>query len=244
MHRVKWDVSKAREESVDFPATTFQILIAKKAEFDSGDLSEVLNRDLRTSPRGKELVKGIDIILRSQSMASSMMSTRTHFFDVPMPMGDFALRQVIHGHVQELKVADGQLLLNVDVASYSFFICETVSAYTSKLFGLVLDACTHLPDRALGHLGFQLRGVRVETWHLPGPKGAIRARRYTILGPVRESAASKMIDFRHDRGVDCISVETFFWRKYGIRLQYPKLPLLQMGKDAQSTTFLPMELCT
>ena len=131
-----------------------------------------------------------------------------------------------------------KLTLNIDVSATAFYKAQPVSDFMCELLDLrnTLHTLT-LNDNQRSRLSKELRNLKIEITH------AEHARKYRVCNLTRRSAQEQVFPLQLENGqtVEC-TVAKFFQEKYGIRLQYPGLPCLQVGQEHKHT-YLPMEVC-
>ncbi|OSC99670.1 Piwi-domain-containing protein [Trametes coccinea BRFM310] len=124
------------------------------------------------------------------------------------------------GFYSSVRPAWKQLMVNVNVCTTAFYkpgnLAERLLEFMNASFGARPAAF--------------VKGVRVRTTHL--------GYRKTV------KTAAKVTARQHKftaEGLGEVTVEQYFAKKYNIRLQYPDLPLIDVG--GQKTNYLPAELC-
>ncbi|KAJ3207338.1 Eukaryotic translation initiation factor 2C [Entophlyctis luteolus] len=140
------------------------------------------------------------------------------------------------GWRQSVKYTLGELLLNVDVSSTTFYPAESVLILIARLFNRSrIQDVSHI-DLAPGSTSFSrvskfLKNVAVTSTHLD--------RKYRMRGLARVSPDSAIIE--RTEGGRC-SVTDYFKRQYQISLRYPDLPCVICSEDGK--ILIPMELLT
>ncbi|KAF3179555.1 hypothetical protein TWF751_000385 [Orbilia oligospora] len=146
------------------------------------------------------------------------------------------------GIFQSIRPAEGNLLtVNVDVAAAVFWSEGTVLQCVQNLFklGTPEDLVTKLrSDHGKRELK-RVKRVQFYTKHRNTEKE--RQKKFTIEGFTKNSARDEMFDVRDRESgmVTRLSIETYYYKHYNIRLRYPQLPLIQTKKK---NILFPMEL--
>ncbi|OCH92760.1 Piwi-domain-containing protein, partial [Obba rivulosa] len=124
------------------------------------------------------------------------------------------------GFYSSVRPAYKQLMVNVNVCTTAFYtagnLADRLQEFMSASFGARANAFA--------------KGVRIKTTHL-GYTRTIKA-----VGHV----TAKQHKFNTDE-YGSVTVEQYFQKKYNIKLQYPDLPLIEIG--GQQKNYLPAECC-
>ncbi|TPX32741.1 hypothetical protein SmJEL517_g04217 [Synchytrium microbalum] len=143
------------------------------------------------------------------------------------------------GWFQSVRAGYQSLLLNLDVSATAFYEVDTVYNVASHFFHhQSLMAIWHqLSQRQTKSLTSFLKGVKAQTTY----RGGINDVRYRIVGVDSISAAQRKVPQNgNDEDSSPESIVQYYYRMYGIRLQFPDLPCVIAG--GKTPKYLPMEL--
>lgn len=206
---------------------TFEINFTQ--EIDTGNLVNYLSgqpqyRDYDILP----VISALNLILGAHPNRSDgsgvMVGKNRWFFKTPgeQPFQLGAGLEAWKGFYSSARPAHNQLLVNVNVCTTAFYTPGNLAAalinFRNASFG--------------GRPTAFVKGVRVQTKHLGYRKG-IKA----VSNKTARSHRFKVQEYNDQE----LSVEEYFLRKYQIRLQYPDMPLVDVGGVKQN--LLPAELC-
>ncbi|KAI0926490.1 hypothetical protein AcV7_005414 [Taiwanofungus camphoratus] len=172
------------------------------------------------------VISALNLILAAhpnRSAGGGVMISRNKFFHAspqypPFPLGGGL--EAWRGFYSSVRPAHKQLMVNVNVCTTAFYtpgnLAHRMKEFEQASFGARPTAYA--------------KGVRVKTTHLGYTKtvktvAKVNARQHKF--PAEEYGE--------------VTVEQYFLRKYNIRLQYPDLPLIDVG--GKRTNYLPAELC-
>ncbi|TFK87299.1 hypothetical protein K466DRAFT_586504, partial [Polyporus arcularius HHB13444] len=190
-----------------------------------------LVRYLEGQPQARDydfapVVTAMNIILAahpSRVVGGGVMVGRNKFFHPspmapPVPLG--GALEAWRGFYSSVRPAWKQLMVNVNVCTTAFYT-------PGNLAVSMIEFMNRAPSARLASF---VRGIRVKTTHLGYRKSAktvakVNARQHRFTA----------------EGMGEVTVEQYFLRKYNIRLQYPDLPLIDVGGQKQN--FLPAEVC-
>ncbi|KAF9023414.1 argonaute-like protein [Hymenopellis radicata] len=160
------------------------------------------------------IISALNIILAAHpnrtTAGGGVLVGRNRFFFAsaapPVPLGGGL--EALRGFYSSVRPTHNQLMVNVNVCTTAFYVPGNL-ADAMKTFG-----------RASYGARFTAfaKGVRIKTTHL-GYKKSVKS--VTNLTPSQHK-----FDCAELKGV--VSVETYFLKKYGIRLRYPELPLVDV----------------
>ncbi|KAF9260685.1 Piwi-domain-containing protein [Marasmius fiardii PR-910] len=184
----------------------------------------------RADPKYKDedvlpIISALNLILATHPNSSGggvMVGRNRFFFPTDMqatPLGGGL--EAFRGFYSSVRPTLNQLMVNVNVCTTAFYTTGNLAVkmmeFSSASFGARMNVF--------------VKGVRVRTKHLNYTK--------TVKG-----LSSKLPSEYH---FDCeelggrVSVQTYFDRKYHIKLRYPDLPLVDVG--GQKSNYLPPEVC-
>jgi len=187
----------------------------------------------------EDAATAVDVVLRH---LPSMLYTPVgrSFFSPPSnyyhPLGGG--REVWFGFHQSVRPSHWKMTLNIDVSATAFYKAQPVTDFLCEMLDLRGSlGNTQLNDTQRSRLAKELKGLKVEITH------SEVARKYRVCNLTRRSAQMQLFPLQLESGqtVEC-TVAKFFQDKYGIKLQYPGLPCLQVGQEHKHT-YLPMEVC-
>ncbi|KAJ6463934.1 argonaute-like protein [Mycena sanguinolenta] len=171
------------------------------------------------------IISALNIILAAHPNrpGGGVMVGRNRFFfpssERPISLGGGLEAQ--RGFFSSVRPAHRQLMVNVNVCTTAFYtpgnLARGMEDFRNASFGARPNAF--------------VKGVRIKTTHLGYKK--------TVKSVFNKSARDHKFDCAEFGGL--ISVEEYFRRKYNIRLQFPTMPLVDVG--GAKSNYLPPELC-
>ncbi|KAF5384150.1 hypothetical protein D9615_003264 [Tricholomella constricta] len=172
------------------------------------------------------VIAALNVILAAhpnRSGGSGVMVGRNRYFfpsaSAPSRLGGGL--EAWKGFYSSVRPSHHQLMVNVNVCTTAFYVP-----------GNLARAMTEFRDSSFGaRMNVFVKGVRVKTTHL--------GYRKTVKALTNVNARQYSFDAADLGGK--VSVETYFKRKYKITLQYPDLPLVDVG--GLKTNYLPAEVC-
>lgn len=179
------------------------------------------------------VLQALDVVARHLG-AQRLIAVGRNFFAMKKTHELKGGKELCWGYHQAIRVADRKLLMNVDQAATVFYAPgELMKLALAALNARSPSDVRSLSEREMRSLAKALRKVEVIPTHRTDRKRAIFG-----ISPTR--ADQTMVDIRGET----ISVADYFLRKYSIRLQYPQLPLVNVGsKRPGKENWLPIELC-
>ncbi|KAF8208188.1 argonaute-like protein [Mycena galopus ATCC 62051] len=171
------------------------------------------------------IISALNIILAAHPNrpGGGVMVGRNRFFfpasERPVSLGGGLEAQ--RGFYSSVRPAHRQLMVNVNVCTTAFYtpgnLARGMEDFRNSSFGARPNAFA--------------KGVRIKTTHLGYKK--------TVKSVFNRSARQHKFDCAEFGGL--VSVEEYFLRKYKIRLQFPEMPLVDVG--GAKSNYLPAELC-
>ncbi|KAG7095760.1 hypothetical protein E1B28_006465 [Marasmius oreades] len=171
------------------------------------------------------IISALNLILAAYPSSSreGVMVGRNRFFfprdTQATPLGGGL--EAFRGFYSSVRPTLNQLMVNVNVCTTAFYtagnLAEKMIEFSDASFGARMSAF--------------VKGVRVKTRHLGYTK--------TVKGASSKTPSQHQFDCQELGGR--VSVETYFLRKYNIKLRYPTLPLVDVG--GQKSNLLPPEVC-
>lgn len=179
------------------------------------------------------VLQALDVVARHLG-AQRLIAVGRNFFAMKKTHELKGGKELCWGYHQAIRVADRKLLMNVDQAATVFYAPgELMKLALAALNARSPSDVRNLSEREMRSLARALRKVEVIPTHRTDRKRA-------IFGISPTPADRTMVDIRGET----ISVADYFLRKYNIRLQYPQLPLVNVGsKRPGKENWLPIELC-
>ncbi|KAI0080425.1 argonaute-like protein [Panus rudis PR-1116 ss-1] len=172
------------------------------------------------------IVSALNLILMSHpnsAAGAGVMVGRNKFFFPSSNSDPFKLGgglEAWKGFFTSVRPAHKQLMVNVNVCTTAFYspgnLAVKVQEFMNASFGARANAF--------------VRGVRVKTTHLG----------YMKTVKKMENVTARQHKFKAE-GLGEVTVEQYFKRKYNITLQYPDMPLVDVGGQKQN--LMPAELC-
>ncbi|KAI5116017.1 hypothetical protein M0805_004388 [Coniferiporia weirii] len=211
------DESKPRENG-----KTYAVEIIFIQDIDLSTLTSHLSGD----PNYREIdvapiLAALNIVLAQHPTRSGVMVGRNRFF---FPNETFNLGgglEAWRGFYSSVRPAYKQLMVNVNVATTAFYsegnLANAMMEFRNASFGARVDQF--------------VRGIRVMTTHLKHRKTVKKVSKFT----------ARSHKFAWDEAGRQVSVEEYFQMKYKIKLQYPDIPLIDVG--GVKSNLLPAEVC-
>ncbi|KAI8463604.1 MAG: Piwi domain-containing protein, partial [Monoraphidium minutum] len=229
---------------------TFKVVIKYAATYDLGSLERHVKGESTNGLEAEEEAAGglrsalqvLDVVLRSGISARENVVTvgSAVLFNAPgtelySNLGRGA--EAWAGYKQAVKVTQNGLALVLDLAAGAFVKAGPLVEIMADLLGRSpADLSRGLGERDLRALSRELRGVRVVV-ERPGGK----VIRKTIWGLSKVGADRTMFFYEPEKKE--ISVVQYFKAAYGITLQCPRLPCVNVSKDSSRVVWLPAEMC-
>lgn len=219
----------------------FKVSIKHVAKVNLGYLEQALDGRIQVP---FEAIQALDVIMRhlpSQKYAPVGRS----FFAPPdnrdiHPLGGG--REVWFGFHQSIRPSQWKMMMNIDVSATAFYKHQSVLDFLAEVLDLhsINEQSRPLSDSQRVKFSREIKGLKVEVTHT----GRIK-RKYRIQDVTRRPATAQTFPMQlspdSPETVDC-SVVQYFKEKHKIKLQFPHLPCLQVGK-LEKHTYLPLEVC-
>lgn len=219
------EISLNESESRSKDPRVFTVKIKQVSTVNIGNLKKFMEGTLNYTPF--QAIAAFDIILRQFPSSSFKLLGRSQYHEkgcvsLPGPV------DVWHGFFQSIRPSYGRLLLNVDIAATPFYKSGNLADVARKFCrgSGMSDSERRVLDRSL-------RGLKVQVEHTKFK------RKYKINSFRPNPATHEMFE----KDGDQVSVSEYFYRTYQIRLKYPDLPCVHVGKP-EKNMFLPLELCS
>ncbi|KAI1320706.1 Eukaryotic translation initiation factor 2C [Mortierella claussenii] len=241
----------------------FKIKIKKVALIDLQELQRFLQAKSPMTNNCLTAIMAIDVLIRHKPTALYRTVGRSFF----TPAGSKSLPGSVEawrGFYQSARPALGRMLISVDVSVATFYQSGSLLEIVIKILGLrTLDDLrrANVSSMQWARVERQLKGLRVQLTHRE------RAQRpFKIVGLTKEDARNTVFKIRlGPRGPTApgtpspttislgqpakeppgeereeeIDVASYFQQVYNIRLNYPLLPCVVLGRVAK----VPMEFC-
>ncbi|KAL4087694.1 hypothetical protein PRIC1_013582 [Phytophthora ramorum] len=180
------------------------------------------------------VLQALDVVVRHLA-AQRLVAVGSEFYSLKKTHTLNAGKELCWGYHQAIHAAERKLLVNVDQATTVFYSPgPLMRLVTAALRVRSPREVQRLSDRQLKELARALRDVEVIPTHRKDCKRAICG----------VSALSPHQIFMNAKGKE-ISIAGYFSERYGKQLEYPSLPLVNVGsKRPGKETWLPIELCT
>ncbi|KAF5392022.1 hypothetical protein D9757_003266 [Collybiopsis confluens] len=199
-------------QNIDTSALTQQVYLAGQPQYKDYDIMPVIS--------------ALNLVLSAHASGSNhggvVVGRNKFFFPGPntpatsLGGGVEALR----GFYSSVRPSFNQLMVNVNVCTTAFYseqnLADALMSFMQSSFG--------------GRPTAFVKGVRIRTKHLGYKK--------TVKSVADKTPRQHKFDSEEFGEID---VETYFLRKYKIKLRHPEIPLVDVG--GQKTNFLPPELC-
>ncbi|KDQ50202.1 hypothetical protein JAAARDRAFT_63333 [Jaapia argillacea MUCL 33604] len=206
---------------------TYTLTFNYVQELDTGNLLSYLEG--QPQYRGYDvmpIISALNLILAAhpnRSVGGGVMVGRNRYFfpsaaEPPVHLGGGL--EAWKGFYSSVRPSFKQLMVNVNVCHTAFYtpgvLAVKMIEFERSTFG--------------ARMAVFVKGVRVKTTHLGYKK--------TVKSLARQTPRQYSFDSEEYGRVTC---EEYFKRKYRITLQYPELPLVDVG--GQKSNYLPPELC-
>ncbi|XP_026820785.1 protein argonaute-2-like [Rhopalosiphum maidis] len=148
-------------------------------------------------------------------------------------------REVWQGFHQSVRPSHWKMMLNIDVTATVFYKPQSVLEFMCEILNIrILDQKKPLSGAQLVKFTREIKDLKIEVTHC----GKIR-RKYRVINVTRKPAEFQFFPLQLENGrtVDC-TVTKYFLDRYKIKLNYPHLPCLHVGKELRHT-YLPIEVC-
>ncbi|KAJ8590502.1 argonaute-like protein [Rhizopogon salebrosus TDB-379] len=203
----------------------YTLTISFVQEINTQDLTSYLNGDAQyRNYNALPVISALNLILAAHPLRSGIkVGQDRYFFRSAMPPRSLGGGlEAWKGFYSSVRPAHRQLMVNVNVCTTAFYtpgnLAVQMLAFQDSSFG--------------ARMGAFCRSVRVKTTHL--------GYRKTVKCLAHQNA--RQYTFQCDElGKRKVSVEQYFLEKYDIRLNYPELPLVDVG--GQKKNYLPAEIC-
>lgn len=208
----------------------FKVTVKLAARVDLGCLQDTLN----DASSRMSAVQALDVVFRHTPSMRYETVGRSFFSDrFSKDLGGG--REVWFGYFQTLRpTMRWPLALNVDVAAKAFYKAQSVLEFMcEQLRKDIRNPPTYLRDSDRVRFEKEIRGLRIEVTHLPYP------RKYRVCGVSKRSASK--LTFPLEDQTEC-TVQIYFLEKHKMRLRFPELPCLHVGKK-EGHVFIPIEFC-
>ena len=217
----------------------FRVTMKWNAQVSLYALEEALEGRTRQIPF--DAIQALDVVMRHLPSMTYTPVGRS-FFSSPdgyyHPLGGG--REVWFGFHQSVRPSQWKMMLNIDVSATAFYKAQPVIEFMCEVLDIrdVNEQRKPLTDSQRVKFTKEIKGLKIEITHC----GSMR-RKYRVCNVTRRPAQMQSFPLQLENGqtVEC-TVAKFFQEKYGIRLQYPGLPCLQVGQEHKHT-YLPMEVC-
>ncbi|KAJ3370635.1 hypothetical protein GGF31_003949 [Allomyces arbusculus] len=213
----------------------FKVTLTKAKELNLAELEAYVSGKVKINDNILTCIQAVDVAFR-HSAGKTMVASGRNFFarggPTPLPSG----LELWAGLFQSVRPGIKAMTLNVDTAYKAFYQAVPVVQFVSKVSpNLVLSQGLTSRDRF--KIEPLLRQVVVIATHRCGAK-----LRYRVLHLTPKGADKCLFMYAPAEGgtPQEMSVAQYFKIKYGISLQYPKLPCLVV-RTPQRSVMLPME---
>jgi hypothetical protein len=206
--------------------------IKKVSSVNLASLQSFLQGKLDYTPY--EVINALEVILRNPLISKGIIVGRSIYSSngPTRPREISGGLEVWSGYFHSLRPSLGRMLLNIDINNTAFF-------RPGSLIAILKEICRgQIPSSLDGHqynaLDRLIKGMKVEVTH----RGANFSKKFKVWGLDR---SADQIRFNDQEGAETNVLE-YFVSKYGIRLEYPRLPCLVVGSPDKKS-FLPIEVC-
>ncbi|KNE61897.1 hypothetical protein AMAG_07166 [Allomyces macrogynus ATCC 38327] len=217
----------------------FKVTLTKVKELNLAELDAYVAGKVKINEHILACIQAMDIVFRHLA-CKTMVAVGRNFFARscnPTPLSDGL--ELWSGLFQSVRPGHSVMTLNVDTAYTAFYQAVPVVQFACKVNPQLVPNQGLIP-RDRFKLELLLRQVVTVATHRRDSK-----LRYRVLRLTLEGADKCMFMYTPAEGgvPQPLSVAQYFKTKYGILLQYPKLPCLVVGTPEKSV-MLPMECAT
>lgn len=235
------EFSTGREIAIADPETGRQ----RSFHLKTANITTIRATDLLNFIRGNRgvtypqvAIQALDVALRQSALMSSkfILAGRNSVFQVTAdvrcpPLGGGA--EVWQGWTQSLRVGEGCLTLNVDMACTAFLQEVPVLQYLANA------AAVHNVD-SMNNVQFKkarkaIMGLKVEVTHMGNRRRKYKVKELEAKGPAQ-------LMFMNEAEGREMSVGEYFEKQYKMRLQHPNGCCLNVG-SRNRPVYLPPEVC-
>ncbi|KNE73272.1 hypothetical protein AMAG_17442 [Allomyces macrogynus ATCC 38327] len=218
----------------------FKVKLTKVNELNLAVLDAFIQGKVGIDEHILTCIQAMDIAFRHSASKTMVASGRNFFVRGSNPASLSGGLELWSGLFQSVRPGNGVMTLNVDTAYTAFYKAMSVVKFAHEALNQQrLPANQELMFRDRSKLEKLLRQVIVIATHRRDSK-----LRHRVLRLSREGADRCMFAYTPEGGApQQLSVAQYFKIKYGILLQYPKLPCLVVGTP-QKSVMLPMECAT
>ncbi|CAG8508402.1 5106_t:CDS:10 [Ambispora leptoticha] len=216
------------------PLRTFKIQIKRTSLILMKELHDFLHGESQITPTCLTAIMALDILIRHKpSMTYATVGRSFYTSDGSQHL--YGGVEVWQGYYQSARPTAGKMMINVDVSATAFYEGGPLVPIVAKVLG------KRSPDdlrRGIGEhdrvkLEKFLKNLKIRVNHRGGAVAHSRIR----INRLTEKSANQIVFQINNEPVDVV---TYFLRAYNIRLAYPFLPCVIVGRDI----FLPMEVCS
>ncbi|KNE62897.1 hypothetical protein AMAG_08075 [Allomyces macrogynus ATCC 38327] len=239
------NVTVALPPNLDAPPTCrapkdFKVTLTKVKEINLAELDAYVASKVEINERILSCIQAMDIVFRHTAGKTMMASGRNFFACGSTPAPIKGGPELWSGLFQSVRPGNKAMTLNVDTAYTAFYKAISVVQFAHEALNKQrLPANQELMFRDRSKLEKLLRQVIVIATHRRDSN-----LRHRVLRLSREGADRCMFIYTPEGGAPQeLSVAQYFKIKYGLLLQYPKLPCLVVG-TLEKSVMLPMEYAT
>lgn len=196
----------------------------------------------RTNKVPQEAIMALETILRHGPCLRFTPIGRSFFYPSRPnninPIGDGL--EIWFGYHQSIRLGQWGPMVNLNATATTFFLDGPVISYIANVLNVRvgdLRRMHYLPNSDIRKLNNKLKNLRIEVTHLKKYR-----RRYRILKLVKENAHRLEFEMTDNGRTVMKTVESYFRERYGITLQYPNLPCIQVHPENRKS-YLPLEVC-
>ncbi|XP_060847719.1 protein argonaute-2-like [Rhopalosiphum padi] len=215
----------------------FRVFIKWLAQISLVALEESLRGRAKQIPY--DAILALDTVMRYFTSMTYTPVGKSYFFP---PERECHLldggREIWQGVHQSVRPSRWKMMLNIDVTATAFYKPQSVLEFMCETLNIGILENKPLSSVRLEKFTREIKDLKIEVTHC----GKIR-RKYKVIDVTRKSAEFQSFPLQLENGqiVDC-TVTKYFLDRYKIKLNYPHLPCLHVGKE-HSHIYLPIEVC-
>lgn len=224
----------SRTEKVELPERreSFKVQIKESAVVSLQALTPFLKGANVKVPQ--DCIQCLDVVMRSvpvlttSTIGSSFFSGQRR---VPLDAGT----DIWLGYHQSVRPAHGRMLVNIDCAAAVYYKAQPLLEFARNILKSRPES---ISVQARNQLRSEVIGLKIEVTHRGNQK-----RKYRIRDVSRVNAFQHEFEIENDDGTTKKSnVAEYFESRYGMKLRYPNMPLIEVG-SRKRPIHLPIEVC-
>ncbi|KAG1348075.1 Protein argonaute 2 [Cocos nucifera] len=231
---IAYDGERNLYSAIQLPVGEFRVEVqCQKYTIAIGFNKQLELGRLRDQPIPKEVLQGLNVIVREASISqriawgrSLFSKTINHAFDLGRGI------TALEGSKQTLKCTEQGLVLRLEHSVMPFFKPLPVLQFLEKNLGISFKENMQLNKHQKLAVESALRGLQVIVTHR-------RKQKFTVFGLT--SSIAKNIAFKDDRSGKKVRLVEYYRVKHNVQIRFQGLPCLDLSKNQMN--YVPMEFC-